>query len=174
MLGAPVTIAPPTGELISIEAAKLYLRLDDDVLDQEVQMTVASAIGDVEQLTGARLLTQTVRFTADSWLDLRHLRVAPVASIEQVAYRNAAGEDQDLDPASFRLVGAPFEQSLLPTRPLPSVQGDSIEVTAIVGYGADCEAVPAVLLYACYASLRAKFEDKTADLTALTLNHRFF
>ena len=176
MLGAPVTVTPPAGELISAESAKSYLRVDGNALNDEVDLLRAAAVTDVEQLTGLRLLNQTVEVTADCFDDLEQLRVGPVRTVTEIAYRDSAGDDQVVAAENFELFGAPLEQGirLVGDASWPVAERGSIVLTLEVGYGLTAADVPAPLRFAAYAALRGKFDDRDVDLACLVTNFRFW
>jgi uncharacterized phiE125 gp8 family phage protein len=176
MFGAPFTITPPVGELISIESARSYLRVDGAGMDDELDMIRAAAVDDVEQLTGLRLLDQTVEVIADRFADLATLRVGPVRTVTEIAYRDSAGDDQVVAAEDYELFGAPLEQGirLAGEASWPTAEAGSIVLTLEVGYGPAADDVPAPLRYAAYAVLRGKFEDRKVDLACLVTNFRFW
>jgi uncharacterized phiE125 gp8 family phage protein len=177
LLGAPVLVTAPTAELITIDQAKAFLRVDGHEQDVEIGMLAAAAVGDVEDDTGLRLLNQTVKVTADSFEDLAHLRVGPVRAIASISYRDAGGNDQVLAPERFELFGGPFEQGVRAVGsswPAIGAGGALIEVGLDVGYGDTAAEVPAKLRFAAFAKLRGKFEDVEVDVEPLIANHRFW
>ena len=178
MLGAPVTVTPPTASLISTEQAMTFLRIDGEILDAEVELMVAAAIGELELTTGLRLLNQVVRVTADSFNDLLRFRVGPVRSIASVAYRDTTGAEQVLAPASYELFGSPFEQGLQTAigHSWPAVlsRSSAINVTLNVGYGDTPEAVPAHLRLAAFSILRGRHDGAEVNVESLIANDRFW
>lgn len=174
MLGAPVTTIPPTGELITLDSAKSFLRIDGDTTDIEVEMLRDAAIGQLEQLTGLRLLSQTVAVRADQFADLAHFRVGPIAAVTSIAYVDAAGDGQVMATEDYELFGAPLEQGIALTAALPTARSGSIVVTLEVGYGESASDVPATLRYAVFALMREKFEGEPVDLDPLINDHRFW
>lgn len=174
MLGAPITVTPPAAELIPIESARSYLRIDGSALDAEIGMLAAAAVEDLEDRTGLRLLNQTVTVTADCFDDLALFRVGPIRALPSIAYRDAAGADQILAAASYELFGAPLQQGARPVDSWPVAESGSIIVTLDVGYGAASDDVPAKIRFAAYAILRGKFEGTETDVDSLIANYRFW
>jgi uncharacterized phiE125 gp8 family phage protein len=174
MLGAPVTITPPTGELIPIESARSYLRVDGDAFDDELGMLSAASVQDLEEMTGLRLLNQTLTVVADTFEDLAQLRVGPVRSVTSIAYEDWLGGEHIVPADSYRLSGAALEQGILPIGSWPVAAEGSIVLTLEVGYGALAADVPAKLRYAAYALLRGKHEEQPVDVEPLIANSRFW
>lgn len=177
MLGAPVTLVAPAGEVITLAQAKTFLRMDGAEQDLEIGIMAAAAVEDVEEQTGLRLLNQTVKVGADRFEDLAHFRVGPIRSVTSIAYRDVAGADQVLAPNRYELFGAPFEQGIRSTGqawPAAAAGDGMIQVTLEVGHGALAEDVPAKLRLAAFALLRGKFEDVEVNIEPLITNARFW
>lgn len=176
MLGAPVTVTPPASDLISLAAAKSYLRVDGNAFDVELDLMRKAAVADVEQLTGTRLITQVVSVSADSFGELAQLRVGPVQDVVSISYRDADGADQTVDPLVYELLGAALDPGIIrkPGAAWPSAAVGSIKVELTVGYGDDPDDLPSDVHWAAYAALRGKFEQVEVDLSALLVNHRIW
>jgi uncharacterized phiE125 gp8 family phage protein len=177
MLGAPVLVTPPVGDLIELASAMSFLRVDADELQTEVEVTLAAAIEDIQEMTGLRLLDQTVRVSADRFCDLERFRVGPIRSITSIKYLDTDRVQQTLDASVYELFGSGFEKGvrLKSEQSWPTIEAveAAIEVTLAVGYGTSAD-VPAPLRFAVLAQLRAKFDGQEANLEALLANHRIW
>lgn len=177
MFGAPITVTPPAGELIALDRAKSFLRVDGTELDVEIGMVAAAAVQDLEDMTGLRLLNQRVSVTADGFADLARFQVGPIRAIASIAYRDPAGTEQLLAAERYALAGAALEQGATPVGgPWPATRAEprAITVTLDVGYGAAEADVPAKLKFAAFALMRAKYEQEAVDVGPLIANHRFW
>jgi uncharacterized phiE125 gp8 family phage protein len=136
----PVTTEQPAGDVLSLDDAKTYLRVETDDQDDEITRAVASAVQHIEAYTGTRLLTQTVELLAGSFDDLRRFQIGPVQSIATLTYLDTSGEEQTLDPDQFKLFGAGLARGIRPAYGVrwPNLQSveDAIKIIAVVGYGA--------------------------------------
>jgi uncharacterized phiE125 gp8 family phage protein len=167
MLGAPVLVTPPVGDLIELASAMSFLRVDADELQTEVEVTLAAAIEDIQEMTGLRLLDQTVRVSADRFCDLERFRVGPIRSITSIKYLDTDRVQQTLDASVYELFGSGFEKGVR----LKSEQSWPTIEAVEAGTSAD---VPAPLRFAVLAQLRAKFDGQEANLEALLANHRIW
>ena len=124
-----VLLVPPTGEPVSLDEAKAWLRLDIADDDALVTALIPAARAIVEGETRRTLMTQTWRVTLDAWpiprsgdpfLDdaligaaIVPLHLAPVASITAMRTFSADGTPQVLDVSTWQLVGAPERACIL-------------------------------------------------------------
>jgi len=99
-----VLVTPPVEEPLTIEEAKLHLRIEEDVTDEDglILALIKAARVHVENETGRALLTQTWRqYTDDRFPYLRGfygsrdapfiLSPTPVQSVTHIKYYNTAG-----------------------------------------------------------------------------------
>jgi uncharacterized phiE125 gp8 family phage protein len=175
MWSAPITVTPPTGEVVTLEQAKTYLRVDGTALDDQITQFIKAAIATVEVTSSTRLLTQTVKLSADSFADLEVLPIGPVVTINEVQYLDTVGALQTLDPSSYEQFGAGLEVGIRPaincTWPQIRPVVGAIRVTMTVGYGAAAD-VPADLWLAIVRLVRGMLDDEPADVSAELVNHR--
>lgn len=96
-------------EPITLAEARLFLRLDtsgdppthpDDALVTDM---IAAARQDVEIATGQIIVDATKVDSFDDWPDVIQLDGYPVKSITSVQYDDAAGVEQTLAPAAYRV-----------------------------------------------------------------------
>jgi uncharacterized phiE125 gp8 family phage protein len=179
-----VLLVPPTGEPVSLDEAKAWLRLDSADDDALVTALIPAARAVVEGATRRPLLTQTWRLALDAWpiprsgdpfLDdaligpsIVPLPLAPIASVAAIRIFSAGGLPQALDVATWQLVGAPETACVLfntsPPAPGRAVKG--VEIDIVTGYGASSD-VPQPLRQAILM-LIARWYDNRGDTEALT------
>jgi uncharacterized phiE125 gp8 family phage protein len=172
MLSAPVIVTPPAELAMTGAEARLFLRVDGNALDAEIDLIVGAAIEDIEATTGTRLIQQTVQVRADTFADLEHLHIGPVSAIAAMSYRDAAGVKQDIDPDALELTGADLDRGIEPIGAWPSGKASKISVDLVVGYGETGADVPTQLRWAILALIRGKFEDRFVDIEPLIVNRR--
>lgn len=150
MWRAPVVATAPAVPALAVARLVAHCRAaedgSDDVLLAEY---LASATGHVEAVTGTRLVTQTVTVACEDWSDLSDgLSLAPVQSVESLAYVDEVGAPQDLASSVYglQLEGLAPSIVLKPGQAWPTREpGSSITVTMVVGYGVTGAAPPDVL-----------------------------
>ena len=138
---APVTIAEPASEPVTLEEAKEFLSIaaDETEFDALIGAFIGAAREQIEAVTGTRLVEQSVELRADGWSDLLHLPTGPVSAIEAVSYVDGDGVLQVVDAGSYEMGGAGLSQMITTTAgsSWPSgarrAQG-SIHVRLTVGY----------------------------------------
>lgn len=176
MLSAAINVVAPTAEPIELQDAKRFLRIDGDSLDGDVAMLIGAARGDIEDMTGLRLVEQTVEVRADAFSDFAHLEVGPVVAVAEIRYLDQQGAPQVLEPARYELTGAGLDRGIFAatgaTLPQMRTGRGAIVAKLLVGYGGDGDALPQNLRWAMLASIRGKFEDKPVDLVPLLVNAR--
>ena len=174
MLTAPTVITAPVGDVLQLDTIKLFLRVDGDELDAEIQGYAAGVVADIEQMTGTRLIEQVVEIRADRFGDLQHLQVGPVISVSSITYEDIEGVAQTLSTDVYELFGAALDQGIR-TRvgaAWPNVRAASSVITARlrVGYAT----FPPDLTLAVLLAIRARYDGAAVDLPMLTINHRIW
>lgn len=145
-LPSTVSVAPAS-DLLDIDQAKQFLRVDGADEDELIEALIGAAQARVEALCGVRFITQTIVMRADDWADMKQLPDAPLQSVSSIAYVDSAGDAQTLstDVYSTRLYGLTPQVFLKADQSWPDIEeGSLITVTAVAGYGA-ATAVPASL-----------------------------
>lgn len=172
MWRASIVTVAPSGEPVTVDQVKQFCRIDGTAFDAQLGILIAGVRSEIEGITGTPLATQTVTLQASTWTDLALLPIAPVRSIEAIAYRDLAGAAFTIDVDDYALSGGGLEWSIAPSTgtswPGSRQAGSWIEVTAIVGY----EVVPPRVLLALLLGVRAAFDDRDFDLTAMLWNDR--
>lgn len=108
----PVTVVEPATEPVSLDQAKEFLRLIGDEYDTELGGFITTAREHVENVTGTRLVEQTVELQADAWSDFELLPIGPATAIVSIKYDDSEGVEQDLDTAVFELCGAGLRRGI--------------------------------------------------------------
>jgi uncharacterized phiE125 gp8 family phage protein len=151
----PALVAPPTEMPVSLAQAKAHLRVEHALDDAEITGYVAAAVGHLDGwsgILGRAMVTQSWRQQFDGFDACRlRLRLGPLQSVTSVAYVDASGTPQTLQPAVYDVltdeigpyVALAYGQSWPATRP----QAAAVTITWVAGYGA-AAAVPAPLAHA--------------------------
>lgn len=101
-------ITPPAEEPISLQEAKLHLRVIADVTDIAphpedalIASLIVAARQGAEHLTGRALMAQTLELALDGFSDMMKLPRPPLVSVTGLTYVDLAGDTQTLDPSVY-------------------------------------------------------------------------
>lgn len=99
----PILVTPPD-DLLSLDEAKLHLRVDSDDEDDLIAAYIAAAVAWMDGwqgILGRCILTQTWSFTTGALASMR----LPFPDVQSaiVSYLDEAGEEQVVDPAGYRV-----------------------------------------------------------------------
>lgn len=94
-------ITGPSSEPVSLDEAKLHLRVDGTTEDALISSLIVAAREEVEHLTGRALMTQTLEAAFDCFTDKMRLPKPPLVSITSVKYIDDSGVEQTLDAANY-------------------------------------------------------------------------
>lgn len=97
-------VTPPAEEPVSLDRAKLHLRVDHDVDDELIASLIAAARGMSETHCRRAWVEQTLRMTLADWprdaSGMIPLPVEPVLSVESVKYYATSGTLTTLTPVT--------------------------------------------------------------------------
>lgn len=142
-------ITAPAAEPITLAEAKLHLRIEDSVTDEDdlIESLIVAAREAAEHETGRALITQTWELVIDAFpacaIELPKSRLLGITS---VIYVDAAGDSQTLDSSAYT---ADTDQE--PGWVLPAVDtewpetldtANAVRIRYTAGYGAAAAAVP--------------------------------
>lgn len=166
-----VTIQPAT-EPISLEEAKLHLKVDTDADDTLITALITSARQYVERYCNIALITQTVTEKYDC-LSAMRLSVSPVVVVTSVQY--LASPSGDLQTLSTSLYGV--DTYLKPaqiygkygaTWPAALTQRQCVTVVYVAGYGDEASDVPAPIISAMLLTIGDLYENRQDRARTLT------
>lgn len=160
-------VTGPGVEPVSLEEAKLHLRVDHEADDALISMQIKAARQRVESFTGRALISQTWRALLDEFpAEALELPLPPLQSVTHVKYVDAAGDLVTWSPDEYSVQAhsSPWaERGRVVPRygysfPSPRYQDEAVEVEFVAGYGSSAAAVP--------ESLRAALLLRLGDLYA--------
>lgn len=170
-------VTPPTSEPISVEDAKVHLRVTGYDEDALIDRCIAGARSRAEDYLRRAMSTQTWRYVQDEWSDLIRLPMAPLQSVTSVKYYDASGDQQTLATSVYLVdvFSEPGTIQLAPNQSWPALQPgrrSAVEVTYVVGY-ASVAAIPRAVLDGIYLLLTQGYERRgdDADRPAGALQH---
>ncbi len=158
-------ITPATVLAISLDDAKLALRVDGTALDGEITAAILGITQDLENATGHCLMPQTWRVQTDAFpasgLPLPH----PAKTITTMAYRDEAGVDQVLDVSLYRIVVERYQSLLIPKtgNSFPATDGsvDAVKVDIVAQLGATTTDTPPSMKLYLELKLKQQFDPAT-------------
>lgn len=96
-------LAPPTKPALTVEDAKLHLRVDSDIEDMLIEMQLEAAVDLVESFTTRILAPANYRQSFDEWSTKGYLDlgVAPIREVTSLKYMDGNGDEQTIDAANW-------------------------------------------------------------------------
>lgn len=99
-------LTPPSGEPVTLAAAKVWCRVDADdrARDAELAALVADARDHCESATGLQLVSAAWRLSLDCWGDGGVIRLprAPLQAVTSVTYTDTTGASQALSASAYQ------------------------------------------------------------------------
>lgn len=158
-----VTISP-TAEPITLEEAKMHLRVDGEDEDLYITALIQMAREVCENYCNRAILTQTVTLKMQNFPDCKiPLRFGNIQSITSIKYFDREDQEQTIDAADYVLhslyesyiIAPAFEKSF------PLTRGDigNITVTYVAGWTAATK-VPAAIRHAMLLTIGEMYENR--------------
>jgi uncharacterized phiE125 gp8 family phage protein len=136
-----IVTAPPVTEPVSLDEAKLHLRIDGVGEDALISQLIAAARRRVETAAGLVMITQDWSVFLDRWpaSPILELPLAPIQSIEEVRIYGEDDESSLLDAAHYYADTLLRRPRLVLRRdrvwPAPGRAANGIEIRVVAGYG---------------------------------------
>lgn len=164
---------PPTEEPVTIDEAKAYLRADGNEDDALIGSLITAARQSVESSCERALMPQVWTERQPAFPAAIELRGGLVDTVNSVKYLDAAGEQQTLDEAAYRVSSNTSTPTLLPVTNWPA--GTDIEVEYSLGYP-DAATVPAALRAAMLIMVADMYANREISLVGpqITQNRTVF
>ncbi|CAN7738599.1 head-tail connector protein [Duganella sp. LjRoot269] len=172
-----IRTAAPTVLAVTLDSAKLALRIDGDDMDALVTMWVKGIVADLEQSVGQCMMEQTWEVHLPGFPGVpcwsigqpvpRHLSNEvrlphPVLSVTSVSYIDQAGTTQTLAPEAYRINRTRYASTLSPARGTswPATAEDDAAVVVVMqcGYGSDPATTPEEVQLYILAKLAEQFD----------------
>jgi len=139
-------VVAPVEEPVTLAEMKAHLRVDQVEEDALTDSDIRSAREYAELLSRRTFITTTLAIDLDAWPDgdIIELKQPPIQSVESIAYVDADGAAQVLDPALYWVQPSYERVRLAFNATWPEIApGSIITVTYVAGYGDTPEHVPA-------------------------------
>jgi len=139
-------ITPPTTEPVSVETAKLFLRVDDTSDDALITSLIKAAREKGEELSRRAFITQTWEVTMDEWpheLEIELLR-PPLQSVTSVKYIDIDDVEHTVDFSTYYAVtkSEPGELVFKTLQSSSLRREGAVTVRFVAGYGSAASDVP--------------------------------
>lgn len=170
-----VTI-PADSEPISVEEAKLHLRVDDDSDDSLIESLIITARDWIEQICNAALLTQTIVLQLDEWPvdDEFEMPRYPLRTVTSISYVDEDGTSHSMDTSNLIIDTRSKPGRLIlkadadwPSETLQRKAGITVTYTAGFGSAAD---VPAIVVHAMKLLIGHWYENRELTVVGSGVN----
>lgn len=135
---AEICIRPPVVEPVSLEEAKLHMRVPDTSQDARIQLLIAQARGAAEMKTRQQCLHATWKLVLDDFCGAILLPHVPVVNVVEVSYVDLGGVMQVVPASNYVVNVLPMPGVLVPAYgaawPAVLPQAGSVSVTYNAGY----------------------------------------
>lgn len=159
-------ITPPAAEPITLEEAKMHLKVSEPDEDALIRTFIAAARGMLEQRTNRKLMLQTIEFSPEYWGPIS-IPAAPFVALSSVSYTDAAGAPAVLDPLALYV--NPYAEPATVALTWPSLySGSRPVVRAVVGY-ASAEDVPAELKAWMLLAIGTLYENRASVIAGVSV-----
>ena len=164
-------LSPPSAEPLSLADAKLHLRVDADITEDDglIAALIVTARQQAEHRTGRALVSQQWRLGLDQFPDdSLELPLPKLQSVQSVTYLDADGVRQTLAGAEYDVITDEMVGSIVPAygKSWPDCRAwpGSVQVSYTCGYGAAVD-VPQSIKAWMLLAIGAWYENREA-LTA--------
>ena len=161
-------LSPPAAEPLTLAEAKLHLRVDVDITDDDSLITalIVTARQQAEHRTGRALVSQQWRYAIDAFpVDSLELPLPKLLSVQSVTYLDSAGTRQTLANTEYDVITDELVGRLIPAygKSWPSCRErpGSVRVDYTCGYGAAAD-VPQSIKAWMLLAIGAWYENREA------------
>ena len=161
-------ITPPDLEPVSVDEAKLHLRLVTNDEDALVEAYITAAREYAEDFLGRALLTQTWELTTrkfpDNYDEPILVPKAPLQSLTSITYIDNNGASQVMDPTTYSVDTAsePGRIFSVWATPWPVIRDvwNAVVVRFVAGYGGTADLVPRSIRQGILVDTAGLFENR--------------
>lgn len=141
----------PSTDVITLEEAKLHMRVDTDDDDMLISGLIRTATAKIDGRNGSLgrcLLVQQYRFSISAFYDEIVLPLPPVLSVDDINYVDSSGMPRSLDAGTYRVAGLGDEEGASVCRarsvawPCTAGVPDAVQITFTAGFGETAAEIP--------------------------------
>lgn len=166
-------VTPPAQEPVTLDEAKVHLRVDDDTEDAYIESLIAAAREWCENYQRRAYITQVRELQLDGFPRRPWIRLPrpPLQQVTAIKYVRADGTEAIFDPSLYVVDTAsqPGRVLLAPEASWPSVDlqpGGAVRITYTCGYGDTPDTVPAGVRAAILLLVGHWYAHREAVITA--------
>jgi uncharacterized phiE125 gp8 family phage protein len=156
-------ITPPEEEPVSVETAKLHMRVDHSADDALIQTYLVAAREYGEGLARRAFVTQTLRLVVDTWPAVLKLPRPPLQSVESVTYLDSDGVEHEWTDFTMDNRSEPGRVIFNSTPNTLLAESGAISVEFVAGYGT-AAAVPYGFVQAILLTATHWYENREAAM----------
>lgn len=171
-------ITAPAFEPVTLDEAKLHLRVDHDEEDALISSLIMASRTFVEQFTGRALVEQTWELVIDEF-PIREIEIPrpPLISVNSVKYDDSSGTEQTLSTSDYSV-----DNVSEPGWVVPVVSGwpgvfegiNSVRINFVAGYASNnsppTDTIPASLKAAVLLQLGNLYENRESQVVGTVVN----
>lgn len=159
----------PAAEPLTLSQAKAELVVDFSDDDQILTHKIAEVRSQAEAMLNRRLITQVWTLVYDRFEAIHYLPLGPVASVDEIRYRDSAGTLTTLASTEWQS-SVRFEPArVMPAQnkvwPVTNDQPEAVEIDLTVGYGASGDSVPEAIMAALKLMLNGAYDKREGPAT---------
>lgn len=153
-------ISLSTALAVSIEDARLALRIDGNELDVLITAWVKGITDHAEHIMQRSIMTQTRQLTLDAFPRVLELQYVPLISVTSVKYIDTSGAVQTVPSTDYWIDAGELAAYVIPKTGWPSCaqQANAITVEYVSGYGNTPADVPPAIRSYLLAKLVEQFD----------------
>lgn len=164
-------ITPPVIEPMSIEEAKLHLRVDGFTDDVVIASLIRQSREWCEGYQNRKYITQTLELVLDSFPDTNYIELkncSPIQSVESFKYYDDSGLEHIFDSSNYIVDNDSFVNriTLGHYKSWPGVQlqpVNSVRIRFTAGYGDTSDKVPETIKWAMVLHMKILYDDYRPD-----------
>ena len=157
-------------DLLPLDVAKAYLRVDSDDEDDEITDMVRGVVGLLDGYDGRlgrAIVTQTWALYLPCFPARRRLRLPlpPLQSVTSIVFRDPDGAEQTVDPADYIVLNGPMNAVEWRTGfavPATEAHPRAVTITFVAGYG-DVADAPKAIVRAAKLLLGWAYENREGE-----------
>ena len=168
-------VTPASALAVSLEDAKLHLRVDDATDDDLITALIVAATEMAEQKTSRAIMPQTFDLSLDAFPDAIELTRTPVTSVTSITYIDVDGATKTLSSSVYALNTASDYDfaSIAPAYgqvwPATRAQENAVVVRYVAGYTAAPESIKAWIKLAVGTLYANRESEVTGNGGSITL-----
>jgi uncharacterized phiE125 gp8 family phage protein len=152
---------------VSLAEAKAWLRVDHSEEDLIISALISSSTRMAEDFMGRAIMRQRLKLSLDCFPEVIELPMAPVSSVTNVKYLDAAGELQTLDASLYVVDTEATPPRIIPaySQTWPSTRDtiNAVRIEYVAGYGETQADIPETIRMGILIAIVHIFDNRHDD-----------